>query len=194
MCTFWCHVQREGERERERVQWHWKVRRFQRACLYLLKIPFLILPLSLNGCETWVIPCILVELLNSKERNATFQIRLAVLFKLRYCGLWHRVFFSQHANISKHYSAFIFRYKINAVIEFLLYTDILQRLWSDRRLGLRAEEIRSAPAAGVSRQYENSRGETEFSPQPDLPWRWTQHILSNRWCTLSQHYKCCTVR
>ena len=51
----------------------------------------------------------------------------------------------------------------------LVYTDTLQGLWSDQRWGLRAEEIWSAPAAGVSRQYESSRGETEFSPQLDQP-------------------------
>jgi hypothetical protein len=33
----------------------------------------------------------------------------------------------------------------------------------------RAQESRSEPAAGVSRKYESSRGQTEFSPQPILP-------------------------
>jgi hypothetical protein len=32
-----------------------------------------------------------------------------------------------------------------------------------------AEEIRLEPAAGVSRQYESSRGQTEFLPQLLLP-------------------------
>jgi hypothetical protein len=46
----------------------------------------------------------------------------------------------------------------------------------------------------VSRKYESSRGQTEFSPQPILPWKWKQYIQSNRQCTLGQHYECCTLR
>ena len=40
----------------------------------------------------------------------------------------------------------------------------------------RAEEIRSEPAAGVSRKHESSRGQTEFSPQTFLPRGWKQLI------------------
>jgi len=56
------------------------------------------------------------------------------------------------------------------------------------------EEIRSVPAAGVSRKYESSRGQTEFSPQPVVPCKWKQHFHSNRRCTLGQHYECCSLR
>ena len=57
-----------------------------------------------------------------------------------------------------------------------------------------AEEIGSEPATDVSRKYESSRGQTEFSPQPVLPWKWKQHVHSNRRCTLGQHYECCSLR
>jgi len=69
-----------------------------------------------------------------------FQICMAVRFSLQDCGLWHRVVLLRHTNISKDYSASIFRYKINAVMAWLVYTDTLQGLWSLRSAGERGKK------------------------------------------------------
>jgi hypothetical protein len=70
------------------------------------------------------------ELLASQEHNAIFQVQMAVRFRLRFCSLLPRIVLSQHMNILNDYSASIFRYKINVVKAWLVYTDKLQGLWS----------------------------------------------------------------
>jgi len=123
-----------------------------------------------------------------------FEIAKAVLFRLWFCGLWHLIVLSYDTMLRGIILLPSSGTKKCIGDMIRLYGHTAKHIVTHIRGMEKAQETRSEPAAGVSRKYESSRVQTEFSPQLILPWNWKQHIHSNHFCTLGQQYECCTFR